>query len=60
LEEQSGAGLLCEYAGRWEIVGVASAPTGCSHTLRPRLYDDITPAIVRWIKKTIAAFQRGS
>ncbi|XP_066945636.1 atrial natriuretic peptide-converting enzyme isoform X2 [Macrobrachium rosenbergii] len=60
LAEQSGAGLLCEWAGRWEIVGVASAPTGCTEGLRPRLYDDITPTTVRWIKKTIAAFQRGS
>lgn len=60
LEEQSGGGLLCEWAGRWELVGVATLPTGCAQGSRARLYDDITPATVRWIKKTIAAFARGA
>ncbi|XP_071519444.1 atrial natriuretic peptide-converting enzyme-like isoform X3 [Panulirus ornatus] len=60
LEEMSGGGLLCEWAGRWEVVGVASSNTGCFQGSRPRLYDDLTSTTVRWIKKTIAAFQRGS
>lgn len=60
LEEMSGGGLLCEWAGRWEIVGVATSHTGCFQGSRPRIYDDITAATVRWIKKTIAAFQRNS
>ncbi|KAK3852557.1 hypothetical protein Pcinc_040862 [Petrolisthes cinctipes] len=60
LEEMSGGGLVCEWAGRWEVVGVATSHTGCYHGSRPRLYDDITQGTVRWIKKTIAAFQRGS
>ncbi|XP_045602794.1 atrial natriuretic peptide-converting enzyme isoform X2 [Procambarus clarkii] len=60
LEEMSGGGLLCEWTGRWEIVGVATSHTGCFQGSRPRLYDDITSTTVRWIKKTIAAFQRNS
>ena len=60
LEEMSGGGLLCEWAGRWEVVGVAISHTGCYQGSRPRLYDDITTNTVKWIKKTIAAFQRKS
>ncbi|KAK8393196.1 hypothetical protein O3P69_013299 [Scylla paramamosain] len=60
LEEMSGGGLLCEWAGRWEVVGVAMSHTGCYQGSRPRLYDDITTNTVKWIKKTIAAFQRNS
>ena len=56
----SGAGLLCEWAGRWEVVGVADSRTGCSHGARPRVYDDVTPTTVRWIKKTISVFQKTS
>ncbi|XP_050731521.1 atrial natriuretic peptide-converting enzyme-like isoform X2 [Eriocheir sinensis] len=60
LEEMSGGGLLCEWAGRWEVVGVAMSHTGCYQGSRPRLYDDITSNTVKWIKKTIAAFQHSS
>lgn len=60
LEEMSGAGLLCEWAGRWEVVGVAVASTGCSTGARPRVYDDVVPTAVKWIKMTIAAFAKDS
>ncbi|XP_047738739.1 atrial natriuretic peptide-converting enzyme [Hyalella azteca] len=60
LEEMSGAGLLCEWAGRWEVVGVAVAGTGCNTGARPRVYDDVNPTAVKWIKMTIAAFAKES
>ena len=59
MEEQSGVGLVCEWAGRWELVGVATHPVGCGQGVRQRLYDDVTPNTVRWIKKTILAFEQG-
>ncbi|CAL4067541.1 unnamed protein product, partial [Meganyctiphanes norvegica] len=61
VEEMSGGGLMCEFASRWEVVGVASSPTECSTIgFRPRVYDDLNPDTVKWIKKTVAAFARGS
>ncbi|KAL7643280.1 UNVERIFIED_CONTAM: hypothetical protein RMT77_006571 [Armadillidium vulgare] len=60
LEEMNGAGIVCEWADRWEVVGIATGRSGCSSGARPRMYDNITPETVNWIKKTISAFERRS
>ncbi|RXG51820.1 Plasma kallikrein [Armadillidium vulgare] len=59
-QEMNGAGIVCEWADRWEVVGIATGRSGCSSGARPRMYDNITPETVNWIKKTISAFERRS
>lgn len=60
MEEMNGAGLLCEWAERWEVVGIAMGRPGCANGARPRTYENISPETVNWIKKTIAAFKRAA
>ncbi|XP_076031801.1 atrial natriuretic peptide-converting enzyme-like [Oratosquilla oratoria] len=58
VDEMSGAGLYCERTGRWEVVGVATGRTGCTVGNRPRYYEDVTPNIAKWVRKTIAQFAK--
>ena len=53
-----GSGLMCERAGRWELVGIFYGRSGCSTGARPKVYDDMNTATVNFMKKTITEADR--